>query len=903
MSDTKPSAEDVATKALLSPRAAAQDVDADGRRIAANVRSRLFGTNEETVRIGRFTLLGTIGSGGMGVVYAARDEELNRKVAVKLIHGDVDDAEEEQSRLFAEAQALARLSHPNVVQVYEVGKYEGRVYVAMEFLPGPTLAAWVRDEDRPWRSVLDKYLEAGEGLAAAHAAGMIHRDLKPANLLLGADGHARVVDFGLARQLEQVETDDGGPSGSHAIAALASSTALIGTPAYMSPEQVRRRGVDARSDQYSFCVALYEALFGRRPHEGKSTPVVLVEIARGKIIPPPRNTGVPGRVIQTILRGLSRDPDDRFVDMATLLAELRRDPWTRRWQFLGATTLVSLTAVAAWPGVEDDPCADIDTNGANVWDDDRRAETRTAFAATELSIADASWQGVDRRLTTWLGEWGAARVSACEAHHVHRAQSAELHALRIACLDRRLAQAEALIAELQGADEGVVRQATRGVAALPKVARCDDAVRLRERGAPPDDERVAGIEARLASASAASAVGKTDDAMQYLAEAVSAGEDLDYGPLLAQALYERALVAANVGDDGARAFEDLERAADVAEAADDSRRLAEVWARLGHLAAVKQQDDLADWAIRRATSTLERVAGDAASQAHLRLARAYRAKHSGDHATAIAQGRAALERFSTALPATNPTRLRATVSVATLLAELGQPADALPLLHSVRGERQALLGPGHPQLAEDHANLGSTLGLLGRTQEARREYEAIVELAAEHPGVSAILVLDAHMALHQLELARLGAKPDTAAPHNARLAAHRLAAYELVDQLPATDARWSTVVLWRADEHRRAREYQDAIALYTRCVEALDQQEAVDEPNYARCRWLRAEARFAQGQIAEPRAELRQLVERLGAGGPPVDPQRIAVLDGASTLLRRIDAAADAAPVGTVASR
>src|SRR5262245_37690244 len=208
----------------------------------------------------------------MGVVYAAYDPELDRRVALKLLHagGSV----EARKRLLREAQAMARLAHPNVIAVHDVGTWGDEVFVAMEFVEGPTLAERVRDEEPGWREVLDLYLQAGEGLAAAHVAGIVHRDFKPQNALVGRDGRVRVLDFGLARgtgALPPREAEEGPDSGAAPgllVTPLTRSGSRMGTPAYMSPEQFEGLPADELSDQFSFCVALYEALYGERPFGG-----------------------------------------------------------------------------------------------------------------------------------------------------------------------------------------------------------------------------------------------------------------------------------------------------------------------------------------------------------------------------------------------------------------------------------------------------------------------------------------------------------------------------------------------------------------------------------------------------------------------------------------------------------
>ena len=226
---------------------------------------------------GRYRIVRRIGSGGMGTVYAAFDPTLDRRVALKVLHDRVEDDEAEQ-RLLREAQAMARLSHPNVVTVHDAGMQDGRPYVAMEFVDGYDLQTGLQTEARDWREIVELFLEAGTGLAAAHAAGLIHRDFKPGHSMVGKDGRVRVTDFGLARaanatgwdalevsQASQVTAQSGVESSSPFNTPLTQEGAVLGTPAYMAPEQALKGHADQRSDQYAFCVALYVALFGAHP--------------------------------------------------------------------------------------------------------------------------------------------------------------------------------------------------------------------------------------------------------------------------------------------------------------------------------------------------------------------------------------------------------------------------------------------------------------------------------------------------------------------------------------------------------------------------------------------------------------------------------------------------------------
>ncbi|MBL4689235.1 MAG: protein kinase [Nannocystaceae bacterium] len=370
------------------------------RGVRAHVKARLFGASDdvnvgaaqtfaasdsspakrtlmvEPSRIGRFVVIKRIGQGGMGVIYAAYDDLLDRKVAVKLLRpdGDLGPGTDGRARLMREAQALARLSHESVIAVYDVGTYEDQVYVAMEFVDGSTLGAWQSELNRRWREILDTYLASGRGLAAAHAAGIVHRDFKPDNVLVRKDGAVRVVDFGLARRehegptpKDEVLTALGDGSGEIRIelADLVTSTivateqsppgpaltrtgVIMGTPAYMAPEQHLGIRADARSDQFSYCVALYEALYGFRPFPGADLPTLRKNVLTGNLQDPPKYTDIPPRVHAVLARGLSVSPDLRHASMESLLEALIDDPRQRIWRAIVGVAVVIVLAVGMW---------------------------------------------------------------------------------------------------------------------------------------------------------------------------------------------------------------------------------------------------------------------------------------------------------------------------------------------------------------------------------------------------------------------------------------------------------------------------------------------------------------------------------------------------------------------------
>ncbi|TPV97258.1 MAG: serine/threonine protein kinase [Myxococcales bacterium FL481] len=323
------------------------------------VRARLFGEMPTPVQIGRFNVIERIGVGGMGVVYAGYDADLDRKVALKRLHAPSrDNRVEARGRLRREAQAMARLSHPNVVPVYEVGLDDGQLFLVMEYVDGVTLAQWMQQRRRTVASVLDVFVQAARGLAAAHDAGLVHRDFKPENVLVDRHGRARVVDFGLARGAPA--TDDTTATYPGALArsadrpawheALTRTGSVAGTPAYMAPEQQDGGVVDARADQFSFCLALHEALHRVMPRGG-ATPLRSARTQSDGVDATRRWQWVPRRVRRALARGLQLDPRDRFGSMHELVHQLEPRPRWRQWTCAVASAGMAALAgtVVAWP--------------------------------------------------------------------------------------------------------------------------------------------------------------------------------------------------------------------------------------------------------------------------------------------------------------------------------------------------------------------------------------------------------------------------------------------------------------------------------------------------------------------------------------------------------------------------
>ena len=422
--------------------------------------------------VDRYIVLDRVGGGAMGVVYAAHDRELDRKVALKLLRPERADAGD-ATRVLREAQAMARLQHPNVVTVHDVGTAGDRVFVAMELVAGPTLRVWAHG--RPWRERLACLVAVGRGLAAAHAAGVIHRDVKPDNVIVDEHGRPRIGDFGLARADEERR----GLVGTAALATTLTQTgSVIGTPLYMAPEQLRGEPATVASDQFGLAVTVWEILFGARPFLGKELGELARAIERGPIAPERR--GVPAAVERALRRGLAFDPQRRHASVDALVTALDWQP-PRRWVWLApaaaaGAAVVTLLAVSP-ASAPSDPCRTAVAALDDAWTPAVASELRGKLAAAHDPSSAA-------RLDAYAGRWREARLDVCRAGRVRGAESEALLDVRGGCLDRAKAELAALVAELRAADPRQLGGVADAIAGLTDPGECatSGALALRAGG-------------------------------------------------------------------------------------------------------------------------------------------------------------------------------------------------------------------------------------------------------------------------------------------------------------------------------------------------------------------------------------------------------------------------------------
>jgi serine/threonine-protein kinase len=707
--------------------------------------------------VGRYRLCGRIGWGGMGSVHLAHDDELDRMIALKLVLGE-QLSESAQLRLLREAQALAKLSHPNVVAVYEAGMSRGRVFVAMELVRGETVARWALEgEPRSWREVLAVFRAAGRGLAAAHAVGLVHRDFKPSNVMIASlgEGDARVklLDFGIALG-EPSSTAE--PESAPMDQRLTRTGAVLGTVPFMSPEVQGGGEATVASDVYAFCVALYQCLTRELPFAAATREVMLARKRKGP--PTPREGVMPPWLWAVLVRGLAPAPGDRFATMDELLDALV-EPRRRRWPWLA----LPIAALGAWVIARDDgPNCRGDERIAASWDASSRAMIEAAFDGTRLAYAAETRTRVVAALDGYAQAWAGAYTTTCRTH----ADDQQLDRA-MACLDRRRVELGALVDVLAAADATVMERAIEAVHGLAPPAAC------AETSQPVLPEAAASA---LARAQALRAAGRYEDALAQARVAVADAPQADAPRLeLVHCLVDAgALRDAEV--EGEAVFfaarehgdDELARGAGLALArivGTELARPAEGLEWIRHTAALPRAgEDTADELLELEAVMLHRMGrrdeararyeqavalvelergGQDADLASLFNNLGALASERADYAEALAYHQRSLAIKEAAFGENHPFVASSLANIGNVYNQLGDQEQALAYYRRADAIRSEALGPDHPEVLISQVNTAVSLSKLGRLEEAHAVLSAVIErmervFGPDHPHVALV---------------------------------------------------------------------------------------------------------------------------------------------------------------------
>jgi tetratricopeptide (TPR) repeat protein len=669
-------------------------------------------------RVGGFALQKILGEGETGVVFAADDLERGGQVALRLLRAPDRNAGPGERALLRTAQEIARLDHPNVVRVHEVGEADGHLFVAMELLTGPELPQWLRAQSRGWRDKLAVFVPIGRGLQAAHEAGIVHGDFSLHSVRFAADERPCVLDFGNGRA-RNGETD-----------------ARTGMLAYTAPELLRKRNPDARSDQYAFCVALYEALYGAPPFKADDRLSLLATIAAGRL-PPPPSRDVPPWLHAVLARGLATDPKQRYPSLAALLDELatRSARRTRRWFALAG--VVALAGLAAFHTVDRraheaarERRCDAAGELSGAWSPARRESVLSAISGSSVAFAEDTAPRVAARLDDYAAQWSALSVESC---HDHRSGdlSERDHALLAACLEQRRRDLSALTTALADADDAAVTSAVAAAFALRPLSACTDTAGLRSEVDPPEPKHAAEVDRlreQLSTPRAELLAGRPSRARELLIELLPAVERTGYRPLRAEALLLAGLVEDALGDPKFAAAR-LEEALWDAEGSRHDAVAAEAAVHLVRVTGkdLGQPDAAALWE-RHARAAFDRRGGPRELDVLWQSALAELALQIGALPTARDYLENALESAERTL---GPTHF----DVAMLHARLGALAGRLDdhrrareHLDEALSRVEALLGPDHPTVAAILADAGADARTRGDLVEAQAYFERALVL-------------------------------------------------------------------------------------------------------------------------------------------------------------------------------
>jgi serine/threonine protein kinase/tetratricopeptide (TPR) repeat protein len=841
---------------------------------------------------GVYEVVKRLGAGGMGIVYLARDLRLARHVALKMIR--TGPSSTSVARLVREAQAIAQLTHPNVVTVYQIGSHDDQPFVAMEYVDGGTARTWVAAKSRTWREIVALYLAAGRGLEAAHRAQLVHRDFKPDNVLVGDDGRVRVADFGLVHGASWPTTDSGDEAtASPATTSKTRTGTVMGTPAYMAPEQRGGGAVTASADQFAFAASLWEALTGALPFpstEDDPAPTVIAAPKR----PIPRHLEV------ALRRALSIEPATRWPSMAPLLAELARDPNAPRRRVAYAAGGLLATAAIVVPlalrgAAPPEPCNDSDAAIAPSWNAERRAAVVTALGPRAGALVG---DGLDR----YASEWAAAHRQACRDTRVTGSQSDDMLDRRMQCLFAARAAIDATVGALSTASPEGKSRALDAIARLPGLDRCGDIEALAlEQPLPTDPDvrrRLDEAARQLADVHVADFAPKRIDRQERADAALARAREVGWTPLVARALlvHSQQLSFADRRPD---AIVELREAVSIAITGNLTDIGAVAFADLATLLAERDQIDAAEVALLAARAYDDRAGPGPMQRVLLAGSTVASRAHKDDEAVALA-------RELVASVDKNPGRsLNPMTSRHQLAMVLGAAArfdDTLQVLDEAIAWGVANYGADHAEVGSYRAIRASYLMNLGRFDDAITEAKSGLAILGTWYGPESVQLADvlltlgdAHSRAGQLEpvmpyldraliCARNGDDPEMIAAIETQRTIYYLRVGDLEHAAPAADALVAAAeqtgqfvpllnaLLVRGNVSKDRKRYADAERDLSRAIELG--KPLGEHPAIQNLRVELGRAWIALGRADEVRAMLTPQVQAL-ATNRDIDPMLV----------------------------
>ena len=738
--------------------------------------------------VSRYIILERLGQGGMGVVYKAYDPDLDRQLAIKfhsVKRRNIGSHERAKARLFREAQALAKLAHPNVVNVYDVGTFGDDVFVAMELIPGQTLKYWLKQENRSFRQIVQMFAQVGQGLIAAHDAGIVHRDFKPSNVIVGNDNRPRVLDFGLAAGIEaqsandpgdvllshepdpldEIEIDDTSRSGSksgrkYLNVRLTQLGATLGTPRYMSPEQYLGLEVGERSDQFSFCVALYEALYRTSPFASNPKAVAHDTVLFTKVRKPPQDAQVGSWLEPIVLRGLSKNPNYRFESMRSLLEEMQQDPEKEqqrirqvRQRNLMTGTIVFMVCLVVfgailWTSWDRRLCSGAPTWFSSAYNDKLAKRVQAAIRRTNAPYAELTWQSVANSLSQYQTQWIEKHTAICKATRVTGEQSEELLDQRMHCLDQNLDELRALVRLFAQADRQIVQKAVQAIRSLPPLSRCDNRPILSAQYQEPKEEssraQTKELKKQLARVIALKRTGKYKEGLGLAQSTLQMASTLGHRGLEATAQYWLGVMQESLGS-----YEEAEKNQSLAywqalglgydllsaQAANSLTNL------LGYV--LRDFEQARSWS-NHGIALIQKLGKDKLLLAQWNTAVGSMNYAANEFSSALTNHRKALALRTSQLEKSHPDIAESLNNIGASLDCLGKHNQALDFYQQALAIRLETLGPNHPDVAQSYFNLayvshekGEWDQSIKHYQHARRIYEK--SLGSQHYLVGSIL--------------------------------------------------------------------------------------------------------------------------------------------------------------------